>query len=399
MTVRQPKEPCPSADFDVALNQPDTEGGYPPEVGAVSPRVTLKQVAARAGVSAAAASAALTGRRGTTRVSTQTAELIRKVAMELGYEPLALARGVIARQTGALALALPYAAAFWDGNPFNQAVIHGASEAAARSGYNLLLQTRLNHAWQEWDAAAVMDPRAEGVVIAEATARSPLLTSVAEAGFPAVAAVCDPEECPLPCVNGDDAGGTYTAVTFLIRLGHRRIGYIIGSAELGNRGVRVRGYRAALAAAGMDAGDELIAQTSPEENGGYRAAVELLARRPRPTALLAYNDLMARGAIAAARRMGLDVPQQLSVVGFDDADFAAHLDPPLTTVRYPAREIAARAVETLVDLIQSGAYHAARIEGSSAPPETAILVPPSIILPTQLVVRQSCAPPPPDTAH
>src|SRR5439155_3853410 len=147
-----------SAENEDAVNQLDI---YHPSVPR---RVTLKQVAERAGVSAAAASAALTGRRGTTRVSAETAEMIRRAAVELGYQPLGLARGLAARQTGLLALAMPYAAAFWDGNPFNQAILHGAAEAAARLGFDLMLKTRLNHGWQEWDAASVMDPHADGVL-------------------------------------------------------------------------------------------------------------------------------------------------------------------------------------------------------------------------------------------
>jgi LacI family transcriptional regulator len=318
--------------------------------------------------------------------------MIRKVAIELGYERHLPGRVQAERPTGILALALPYAAGFWDGNPFNEAFIHGASETAARLGYNLMLQTRFNHTWQAWDAATVMDPLVEGVVIGAPATGSPLLASLAEAGFPAVAAVCDPVQCPLPCVNADDFGGARAAVTLLLRLGHRRIGYLCGTSELGNAHVRILGYKAALESAGLATGDELIARTTPEERGGYKAAVTLLSRSPRPTALLAYNDLMARGAIDAARQMGLEVPRQLSVIGFDDADFASQLDPPLTTVRYPAREIAARAMEILVNLIQMDAYRCA------GHPEGSALVPPSIALPTQLVVRQSCAPPSADSS-
>src|SRR5262245_9413002 len=135
------------AENEDAINQPALPPASAPQ------RVTLKQVAARAGVSAAAASAAITGRRGTTRVSAETAELIRRVAADLGYEPNISGRSAARQRTETLALALPYAAAFWDGNPFNQAVVHGATEAAARLGYHLLLTTRRNHRWQQWDAA------------------------------------------------------------------------------------------------------------------------------------------------------------------------------------------------------------------------------------------------------
>jgi len=363
------------AEYDDAVNQSDISHL------SASRRVTLKQVAERAGVSAAAASAALSGRRGTTRVSAETAEMIRKAAMELGYQPNALARGLATRQTGVLALAMPYAAAFWDGNPFNQAIIHGTAEAAARTGFNLMLKTRLNHAWQEWDAASVMDARADGVVIVAPGTDQPLLKAVAAAGYPAVAAVCDPDDCPLSCVNAADLEGARAAVTFLVRLGHRRIGCLAGPPELGPSRPRLEGYRQALTVVGLETSDKFVTRTTPDERGGFRATVELLSRRPRPTALVAFNDLAARGAIDAARQMGLRVPEQLSVVGFDDADFAASLHPPLTTVRYPSREIGAQALECLARLVQNGG-----------------LSPQSLIVPTQLVVRDSCVPPATDAS-
>jgi DNA-binding LacI/PurR family transcriptional regulator len=340
------------ADYDDAVDQSDIS------CLSVSRRVTLKQVAERAGVSTAAASAALTGRRGTTRVSAGTAEMIRKAAIELGYQPNALARGLATRQPGVLALAMPYAAAFWDGNPFNQAIIHGAAEAVARLGYNLMLKTRLNHAWQEWDAASLMDARADGVVIVAPAADQAILPAVAAAGYPAVAAVCDPEDCPITCVNGADAEGARAAVTHLIRLGHRRIGYLAGPQALGSSGTRLQGYRAALTEAGLDAPDRYVARVAPDEHGGFRGAVELLARQ-----------------------MGLNLPAQLSVVGFDDTDFAARLSPPLTTVRYPAREIGAQALECLARMTQTGD-----------------LTPQSLVVPTQPVVRDSCVPPPADAS-
>jgi LacI family transcriptional regulator, galactose operon repressor len=363
-------------DHDDRINQADIS--HPSE----SRRVTLKQVAERAGVSAAAASAALTGRRGTTRVSAETAAIIRHTARELGYQSYALARGLAPRQTGGLALALPYAAAFWDGNPFNQAVIHGATEAAARLGFDLLLKTCRNHGWQEWDAASVMDAGADGVVIVAPGTDQPLLRAVAAAGYPAVAAVCDPDDCPISCVNAADFEGARAAVTYLIRLGHRRIGCLTGPPELGPTRPRLEGYRQALMSVGLAVSERFITRTTPEERGGFRAAVELLSRRPRPTALVAFNDLAARGVIDAAHQMGLRVPEQLSVVGFDDAEFAASLHPALTTVRYPSREIGAQAIECLVRLVQNGT-----------------LSPQSLIVPTQLVVRDSCAPPATDASH
>jgi LacI family transcriptional regulator len=364
------------AEDDDTINQPDI--GHPSALR----RVTLKQVADRARVSPAAASAALSGRRGTTRVSAETAEVVRRAATELGYEPLTLGRGLAARQSRILALAMPYAAAFWDGNPFNQAIIYGASEAAARRGYNLMLRTQLNHGWQEWDAASLMDAHADGVVVVALATDSPVLRALAAAAYPAVAAVCDPVDCPVSSVNATDFEGARAAVTYLLRLGHRRIAYLMGSEVVATSCTRRDGYQQALQDAGLTVNPHLIAHASSEQAGGFRAAVRVLSQQPRPTALLAFNDLMARGAIEAAHQMGIPVPDQLSVVGFDDAEFAATMQSPLTTVRYPAREIGAQALEALVHILQTGDPS-----------------PQSLTVPTQLVVRESCAPPASETSR
>jgi LacI family transcriptional regulator len=364
------------AEHDDTFNQADIS--QPPGAR----RVTLKQVAERAGVSPAAASAALSGRRGTTRVSAETAEMVRKAATELGYEPSALARSLAGRQSRVLALATPYAAAFWDGNPFNQAIIYGATEAAARLSYNLMLNTRLNHAWQEWDVASLMGDRADGVLVVAPGRDQPILQALAAAGYPTVAAVCDPVDCPVTCVNAADAEGAHAAVTFLARLGHRRIAYLMGPEVLATSLTRRAGYEQGLQDAGLEPEPHLVAQASAEQGGGFRAAVRVLAQQPRPTALLAFNDLMARGAIEAAQQMGISVPEQLSVVGFDNAEFAPTMHPALTTVHYPAREIAAQALECLARMLQ-----------------TEDLTPHSLTVPTHLVVRSSCAPPASEPSH
>jgi LacI family transcriptional regulator len=199
-------------------------------------------------------------------------------------------------------------------------------------------------------------------------------------------------------VNAADAAGARAAVTFLIRLGHRRIGHLMGPEELGPSHARCDGYRAAMSAAGLEAPERLVARAAPDERGGFHAAVELLTREPRPTALFAFNDLAARGAIDAARRMGLDVPAKLSVVGFDDTDLAARLDPPLTTVRYPAREIAAAALECLARLVQDAAGPPFRSGPLASRTRKAPRTDAALTLPTQLVVRQSCAPPATDVS-
>jgi LacI family transcriptional regulator len=156
----------------------------------------------------------------------------------------------------------------------------------------------------------------------------------------------------LSSVAPDEQGGAQAAVGHLAELGHRRIGFLQSSGRVPAAGERLAGYRAALAAHGLDYDPALVVRALDEHEGGLAAATELLARPDRPTALFCFNDRMAAGAVLAARRLGLSVPDDLSLVGFDNEQIVALLvDPPLTTVQLPHYDMGRWAMEHLLELI------------------------------------------------
>jgi LacI family transcriptional regulator len=196
-------------------------------------------------------------------------------------------------------------------------------------------------------------------------------------GFPFV--VVDPRERPpegIPCVSAMHAAGATQATEHLLRLGHRRIGAITGSPGWYAMEERLSGFRGALAAAGILADPELIEYSDWQIEPGMEAAERLLSREDPPTAIFAFNDNIAIGVLHAARKVGLSVPGDLSVVGFDDTAQATIVMPALTTVRQPLAELGRTGVSLLTRLLEGQRIDALRME-----------------LSTRLVVRETTAPP------
>jgi LacI family transcriptional regulator len=176
------------------------------------------------------------------------------------------------------------------------------------------------------------------------------------------------------CVMTDHEAGGYVATEHLAQLGHTHIACIAGPSELGSSTGRVAGHRAALRAAGLNVDASLIVRGDFRDHSGYSAAQKLLKRANPPTAIFACNDLMAIGAMAAARDAGLNIPEDLSVVGFDDIHLAGYLNPPLTTIAQPMAELGRVAAELLLE----------RMKDNSLPPRR-------IMLRNRLVIRRTTA--------
>jgi len=182
-----------------------------------------------------------------------------------------------------------------------------------------------------------------------------------------------PETPCLPCIRATNWQGAREATNYLISLGHRRIGFIAGRRQDHITESREHGYRPALVEARSPYSPELTAEGDYSWASGFRAGSQLLALDPPPTAIFACSDLMAFGAIEAIHAAGLRVPEDLSVVGFDDLPMAAETYPPLTTIRQPLYEMGRMAAQMVVSLIEGKDVVSRQIE-----------------LPTRLVVRQSC---------
>jgi DNA-binding LacI/PurR family transcriptional regulator len=338
---------------------------------------TIYDVAKKAGVSTATVSKVLSN---TPYVSEPTRARVLDAVDALEYVPSLVARGLSKAQTFILALVIPYTPDYLYSDPHLLELIRGIDDEARLRHYSLLLSTggampvrrAVDRATGSGPAWMHRGSYVDGVLLIAASA---LGGSLADLGFADRPAVSVGYYAPAGCtatVHADDRQGAHAATRHLIELGHARIGVISAARPLTALARRLEGYHDALGEAGLPADPGLIALGDFSPESGHQAATELLARHPRPTAIFAFNDRMAMGAIRCLREAGLSVPGDIAIVGFDDIPAAALADPPLSTVRQPAQDMGASAARLLFE----------RIEHNVTSPAEAVL-------PTELVLRAS----------
>lgn len=329
--------------------------------------VSIKEVAARAGVSFQTASKVLNG--GRVRVSPETAARITAVAEQLGYRPNTLARSLVRRTTGTLGLVAT------DVTDVAIAQVSVAAERAARRHGHAVLVGHLGPGGEDGAEIVRMliERRVDGVIAA-----APQLEEDAEvadllrAYVPAVSLHSVPGG-GLPVVGSNHRETGLLATRHLLSLGHREIGTITGPFRRRVVRSRLHGYEDALRAAGIEPQEDLVAEADWTPRRAAEATRLLLRRRPRITALFVHNDTMAIGVLSALASAGLRVPADVAVVGCDDVPVAEFLAPPLTTVRVPLAETGEHAVDLLLRVIR----------GEPLPAEP-------LRLPVSLVIRGSC---------
>ena len=302
-------------------------------------RPTSGDVAERAGVSRTTVSFVLNRRPGVT-IPDSTRQRVLDAAAELGYHPHGPARQLAGRASHTLGLVLRQSGQQVAGDALLADTLRGLSDAARERGYRVLVE-----AFEPGDGSYVSLLRSahcDGLVISGPLIDDPGLASLVADGFPVVIQGWLPD-LDAPSVDVDNVAGARLAVDHLIALGHRRIACITNAPRTYTAAEeRLTGYRQALLAAGIPVNDALVAEGAFEPGSGHDAVMRLLDSAgddPPFTALFVASDVVALGAIDALRHRGLRVPQDVSVVGFDDIPLAAYIDPPLTTVRVPAHEL------------------------------------------------------------
>ena len=329
-------------------------------------RVTIHDVAAQAGVSTATVSKVINQRYG---VAAATTARVQAVIDELGYEASLVARSLRNHRTNVIGILVA------DLEPFSTELLKGAADAIRGSGFELVVYSAGGRAGDMvgWERRYLS--RLSGTLVDGAVLVTPTVVNV-QAGAPVVAV--DPHAGPsgFPTVDADSLSGARLATEHLLSLGHRRIAMLAGRADLQSANLREQGYREALAVAGVPFVDSLVRVGGYDADLSALAAHELLAGPERPTAVFAANDVTAIATIEVALALGLRVPDDVSVVGFDNIPESALCVPPLTTVNQPIRTMGERAVEMLIQLIRG------------QPVERTHLT-----LATELVVRGSTAPP------
>lgn len=314
-------------------------------------RPRIADVAREAGVSKTAVSFAFNS---PDRLNAATAQRIRGVADSLGYRPNPVARMLTQGRTGAIGVLTPQALSVVFSNPFYAAFTEGVASVAEDSGYGV----HFISPHQGSLARAVGRATVDGVVVVGLSADHPEIGQIRQAGLPLV--LIDSTALPeLSSVDVDDEGGAALAADHLLGLGHRDF-LVIGvepplpSASVDADGVtsrRLRGYRAALAARSVELAESAVVVGPAQLDGGIAAFDRAWDDGLRPTAVLAMSDAMAIGAMRAARQHGLRVPEDISIVGFDDVEIARYTDPPLTTVHQPIRLKGEVAVRILLSLV------------------------------------------------
>lgn len=331
----------------------------------------MKEIARMAGVSLGTVSHVLNG-------SVNVREALRKRVEEavqaVGYQPSALARGLRRDKTNIIGMIIPDIT-----NPFFPAVVRGAEDTAFANGYRLVLCNTDNDHTKELahlNELRTFLPSGLIVIPSDLSDLAREAESYRKSGAAVVCVDRLPKRWQGDSVSAANEAGAYAATSYLLQLGHRNLAMVNGPLHLTNSGERLKGFRRALTEARVKVKPEFIHESSFDISGGRAKALLLLRMLPRPTAIFAGNDMIAMGVLHAIRDEGLKCPDDVSVVGFDDLDFASLINPSLSSVYQPGYQLGATAARILLD----------RVAGDKRPAR-------QIVLDTEFRIRESIAPP------
>lgn len=338
-------------------------------------KVTIDDVARRAGVSASTVSRALSGKG---NLAPETVDLVRRVADELGYVPRKYTRKEAEQAGGTVSLLI---SGFHDlqNNTFYSQIVAGVESVLAGANYRLLFKTISGTLSEDREVIDELVPTQDGIVLVGYEVDVEVIARIKEFRKPFVLVDNDCWALNIDTVTNDNLSGARRLVTHLIELGHSRIGFVGGPYTHVSLDERYNGYKQALKNAGLEKPADCISFAAPQfdTEHGYAVALKMLRRASElPTAVFAANDALAIGVIKAARELGLRVPEDLSVAGFDDIEMSRYITPALTTVRVHQYEMGMEAGKRLLDLIRGE-----------------VTKPLKIVLSTELVIRKSTAAP------
>ncbi|GIK65721.1 MAG: ribose operon repressor [Chloroflexota bacterium] len=329
----------------------------------------IEQIASELNISNASVSRALNDRPG---VGKELRERILQRARDLNYTPSLTARGLATSQTFAIGFFVhekPNLSTQTD--PFYGEILHGVEQVCAETDYHISIATLTDSVLASpLDFRFVRERRIDGMILAGPDIPNSFVMAMLQSGVPVVLVDNKLDHSPINCVNSDDDRGAYLAAKHLLELGHHSIGLIAGPEHWASNARRVWGYTWALQEVGLTAPIIHVDRTTIDS--GKAAYYQLISEHPEITAIGAVNDSMAIGAIRAAQDEGRRIPEDLSIIGFDDIEWAAHNSPSLTTINIPKRQMGKEAARRLLSLLDD--------------PEAA---PTEIIVSVQLVKRES----------
>jgi len=332
--------------------------------------VSIKDIAKVASVSHSTVSRALSD---SPLVSAETKARIQSLAREMGYSPDAQARSLVMGRTYTIGVVVTTIT-----DPFIAEVVQGIESTAYDHGYTVILASSNSEPEREIAAVEMLQSkRVDGVIVASSRVGALYREHLDRLAVPIVLVNSHSEQSgPYTfSINVDNRHGAYLATDHLIRLGHRCIAYVAGPADHSDDLERLAGYRQALIQAHIAFDQVLVVSGTGRANGGERALSQLMALDEPPTAVFCYNDMTAIGLLHAARQVGLLVPEELAVVGFDDIPFAAYFRPPLTTIAQPKPQMGRQAMEMVLALMADGALGSGAVS--------------NVVVQGQLIVRES----------
>lgn len=331
--------------------------------------IGIADVAREAGCSINTVSRALNNMQG---VSAVTRARVLAVAERLHYSPSRVARSLLSKAARTLGLVVTDCT-----NPLYAHIIRAVDDVAFAHDFNVILcNSGRDYEREQQSIRMLLENRVSGMLIAPVQVDSLHIADLTRRQLPFILIGSRSEDPEVYYVTSDNFGGGYKATSLLLDLGHRRIGHLTARHHASNAEDRLAGYRSALEERGAPFDESLVAPCERNVEGGHSGTATLLGQPMRPTAIFAYNDLQAIGAIRAARELGLRVPDDLAVVGYDDIDLAAFSEVPLTTMSQPAYELGRVAASKLFGLMEDTE-------------DTADAAARQIVLPVELVLRRS----------
>lgn len=311
-------------------------------------RATIQDVANLAGVGKVTVSYVLNGRSQTARISEETQKKVLRAAEELSYRPNAIARSLATQRTDLLAVVFQRGDFFTTWSTFSVEVMRGVSTAAVELGYDLMLHTK--DVAEEAEADVLADGRVDGALVLRDD-QDPLEGRLRALGLPNVRFFTRSLDPRQPFVDADNYAGGRLATRHLLDLGHRRIAMARGPMGSTSSTDRFNGYRDALESAGVGVAMERVL-TMPSAWSDIEPFQRLMTSPDRPTAIFVWSDEIAIHLVQAIRALGLEIPRDVSIVGFDSLAVCERIDPPLTSVRQSVFEMAKEATHLLVQIIR-----------------------------------------------
>ncbi len=333
------------------------------------PNLTLEEIARLSGVSRSTVSRVINQQP---NVSEDVRKRVMTVIEETGFQPNIAAQTLVSKRTWMIGLVIPREVSTFFTDPYFPRLTQGIAQGCNQFNYTLaLFLVGTEEDEQKIFPRVSSKSMLDGVIIQSGQIGDQLVGRLSNSNLPVVVVGSPLHSKNVSYIDVDNVSGAYNAVSHLIRLGYQRIGTITGLAGGAAASDRLEGYKKALIERGRSLDQSLIVEGDFTEAGGYYAMQQLLPAKP--DAVFAASDLTAIGAMRGVREAGLEIPQDIAFVGFDDVPIATYANPKLTTIRQPIVQFGKNAVEVLIDLIENGVD----------PPRR-------IMMDTELVIRDSC---------